>query len=75
LEKPLDMLHHVAAKYTHESPQSVKAKYNSYKTHNINLKAPIRVHTVYLTAFVDDCGGLIMSEDLYGFDASQKLTF
>jgi len=75
LEKPLDMLHHIAAKYTHESPQSVKAKYNSYKTHNIKLKAPIRVHTVYLTAFVDDCGDLIMSEDLYGFDASQKLTF
>ncbi|MBN2824058.1 MAG: L,D-transpeptidase family protein [Campylobacterales bacterium] len=75
LEKPLDMLHHLAAKYTHESPQSVKAKYNSFKTHHIKLKAPISVHTVYLTAFVDDSGELIVSEDLYGFDKSQKLIF
>ncbi|MBN2824323.1 MAG: L,D-transpeptidase family protein [Campylobacterales bacterium] len=75
LEKPLSMLHHLAAKYTNESPEAVKAKYNSYKTHNIKLKAPIPVHTVYLTAFVDDCGELIMSDDLYGFDKSQKLTF
>ncbi|MEA2028355.1 MAG: L,D-transpeptidase family protein [Campylobacterota bacterium] len=75
LEKPLAMLHHVAAKYTNEAPEVVKAKYKSMKTHNIFLKAHIPVHTVYLTAFVDDCGNLIMSDDLYGFDRSQKLTF
>jgi len=75
LEKPLTMLHHVAAKYSKEAPEVVKAKYKSMKTHHIRLKAPIPVHTVYLTAFVDDCGNLIMSDDLYGFDKSQKLTF
>jgi len=75
LEKPLTMLHHVASKYTYEAPEAVQAKYKSMETHNIRLKAPIPVHTVYLTAFVDDCGNLIMSDDLYGFDRSQKLTF
>jgi len=75
LEKPMSMLDHVAAKYTNATPESVKAKYKSFKTHNIKLKAPLPVHTVYLTAFVDDCGKLIMSNDLYGFDKSQKLTF
>jgi murein L,D-transpeptidase YcbB/YkuD len=75
LEKPMSMLKHVASKYTNESVDSVLAKYKSFKTHNIKLKAPLPVHTVYLTAFVDDCGELIISDDLYGFDKSQKLTF
>jgi len=75
LEKPLTMLHHIASKYTQDSPASVKAKYKSLKTYNLKLKAPLPVHTVYLTAYVDETGVLIMSDDLYGFDKSQKLTF
>ena len=38
---------------------------------HVKLSAPIPVHIVYLTAWVDDAGGLQLADDVYGYDAAQ----
>jgi murein L,D-transpeptidase YcbB/YkuD len=35
---------------------------------HVKLKAPIPVHIVYFTAWVDDIGGLQFQPDVYGYD-------
>ncbi len=75
LEKPITMLNHIATKYSDKSVDFVTAKYRSRKTYNLNLIHKIPVHTTYLTTFIDECNKLIVSDDIYGFDKSQRLNF
>jgi L,D-transpeptidase YcbB len=51
--------------YTQES---VRRLYGNSE-HNINFPAPLPVHIIYQTAFVDDAGKLQMRADVYGHDA------
>jgi L,D-transpeptidase YcbB len=39
---------------------------------HVKLSAPIPVHIVYFTAWVDENGGLHFRDDVYGFDAGKK---
>jgi murein L,D-transpeptidase YcbB/YkuD len=39
---------------------------------HIRLSAPIPVHIVYFTAWMDENGGLHFRDDVYGFDAGKK---
>lgn len=39
----------------------------------INLPAPVPIHIVYFTAFVDDRGSLQMRDDLYGYSQKVRL--
>ena len=75
LEKPLTMLRYITSKYTKQSIKSVTKRYKSLKSYNLSLSKKLQVHTLYLTAFIDDCGVLRLSDDIYGFDKSQKLNF
>ena len=58
-----------------ESDEEVKEKYDSLKTHHMGLNKKLPVHTAYLTTYVNECGDLLVFNDIYGFDKSQKLNF
>ncbi|TET87146.1 MAG: L,D-transpeptidase [Sulfurovum sp.] len=75
LEKPVAMLRHISENYTSQSPEQVKGWYDSLKTHHMGLDKRLPVHTSYLTTYVDECGNLLVFNDIYGFDKSQKLNF
>ncbi len=75
LEKPVVMLEHISKNYTSKTPEEVKERYDSLKTHHMGLKKKLPVHTAYLTTYVNECGDLLVFNDIYGFDRSQKLNF
>ncbi len=75
LEKPMAMLEHISQNYTSKSAEEVKEWYDSLKTHHMGLNKKLPIHTSYLTTYVDECGDLLVLNDIYGFDKSQKLNF
>lgn len=75
LEKPVTMLKYITKHYTSKSTDQVKEWYDSLKTHHLALTKRLPVHTAYLTTYVDECGNLLIFNDIYGFDKSQKLNF
>ena len=75
LEKPQELLKYISTHYTDESYEKVKGKYNSYKTYHLKLNKPVLVHTAYLTAYIEEDGKLLMFNDIYGYDKSQRLNF
>ena len=75
LEKPGVMLDYVSKNYTSNTPEEVKEWYDSLETHHMGLSKRLPVHTAYLTTYVDECGDLLVFNDIYGFDKSQKLNF
>lgn len=75
LEKPIVMLEYISKNYTSTSPEKIKEEYDSLKTHYVKITKRLPVHTAYLTTYVDECGQLLVLNDIYGFDKSQKLNF
>ena len=75
LEKPVVMLDHISKHYTENTPEEVQEWYDSLETHHMGLTKKLPVHTAYLTTYVDECGDLLVFNDIYGFDKSQKLNF
>ena len=75
LEKPVTMLKHISKNYTTNSDEEVKEWYDSLKTKHMGLKKKLPVHTAYLTTYVNECGELLVFNDIYGFDKLQKLNF
>jgi len=75
LSEPQAMLEHITKNYTSVSQEEVKKWYDSMKTHYIPVTKRLLVHTAYFTAYVDECGQLLLFNDIYGFDKSQKLNF
>ncbi len=75
LEKPVAMLEHISKNYTSKSLEEVKEWYDSLETHRMGLIKKLPVHTAYLTTYVDECGKLLVFNDIYGFDKLQRLNF
>jgi hypothetical protein len=75
LEKPVVMLNHISKRYTEKTLEEVKEWYDSLETHHMELTKKLPVHTAYLTTYVDECGDLLVFNDIYGFDKLQKLNF
>jgi len=75
LSQPQAMLKHITENYTSVSQEQVQKWYDSLKTHHISLTKRLPVHTAYLTAYVDECGQVLLFNDIYGFDKLQKLNF
>ncbi len=75
LEKPVAMLEHISKNYTNKSNEEVKEWYDSLETHHMSLTKKLPVHTAYLTTYVDECGELLVFNDIYGFDKTQRLNF
>jgi hypothetical protein len=75
LQKPIDMLGYLSKNYTNRSEKEIKEIYDSMQTKYIPFSEKLPVHTAYLTAYLDEAGDLLLFDDVYGFDRSQKLTF
>ncbi len=75
LSEPMAMLDHVSKNYTSTSQEDIKKKYDSLKTHYVKITKRLPVHTAYLTTYVDDCNEVLVFNDIYGFDKTQKLNF
>ncbi len=75
LEQPNVMLNHISKHYTSTSPEEIKKKYDSLKTHYVKITKRLPVHTAYLTTYKDQCNDLLIFPDIYGFDKTQKLNF
>ena len=75
LEKPNVMLDHISKHYSSTSTEDIKEKYDSLKTHYVKITKRLPVHTAYFTTYMDECNNLLVFNDIYGFDKSQKLNF
>ncbi len=75
LSDPMAMLDYVSKHYTATSEADIKKKYDSLKTHYVKITKRLPVHTSYLTAYVDDCNEVLVFNDIYGYDKTQKLNF
>ena len=75
LGKPVDLLNYITTHYSKYSTQTVKKWYDSLKTSHLILNRKLWVHTVYLTAYVEESGEVKLFHDVYGFDDSQRLIF
>ena len=73
LSQPKALLKHVASSYTSSGFDAVQKRSKTKKTNYVNLKQQIPVNIVYFTAYVDEGGSLHFFDDVYGFDASQKM--
>ncbi len=73
LGKPITLMEYITTHYTNKDLKTVKEWYASLKTKHLYLTKPLRVHTAYFTTFVDDDGKLLVFNDVYGYDRSQKL--
>lgn len=73
LSQPKQLLEHISNNYTNQNYQQILTKSNTKKTKYVNLTQKIPVRIVYLTAYVDEGGALHMTNDVYGYDAIQKL--
>ncbi len=75
LEKPVSLLRHITTYYTNQNNETVKKWYDSLKTHHLKINKRLMVHTAYLTSYMNKSGKILMFNDVYGFDKSQKLNF
>ena len=75
LQKPTALLKYITTHYTDETNEQVQKWYDSFKTHHLKLTTHVMVHTAYMTAYVEEDGKLLMFNDIYGYDKSQRLNF
>lgn len=75
LSEPMTMLDYIGKNYTSTSEKDIEEKYDSLKTHYVKITKRLPVHTGYLTTYVDDCNDVLVFDDIYGFDKTQKLNF
>jgi murein L,D-transpeptidase YcbB/YkuD len=72
LSQPQKLLEKVATGYASTSMALIEKHKKNQKISYVNLKRTIPVHIVYLTAYVDG-GKVKFFDDVYGFDAIQKV--
>ena len=75
LEKPVTLLNYITEHYTNQTVAAVKKRYDSGKSYMLRMKQSLPVHVTYLTTYVDVDGKLRSFDDIYRFDALQKLNF
>ncbi|MEW6593704.1 MAG: L,D-transpeptidase family protein [Thermodesulfobacteriota bacterium] len=68
LERPLDLAALLLRDTALGSREGLNAALASKATRTVRLPAPIPVHLIYLTAWLDDDGALQLRPDLYGYD-------
>ena len=73
LAEPQKLLKHVSNNYTSHGFSAIQKRSSTKKTNYVNLKQHIPVRIAYFTAYVDEGGTLHFYNDVYGFDASQKM--
>jgi murein L,D-transpeptidase YcbB/YkuD len=71
VEEPETLAQYVLRGRPEWTPEAIVAAMRAGDERHVALDAPIPVHIVYLTAWVDAGGGLHFQKDIYGYDAAQ----
>ena len=72
VEEPEQLAKYVLRDYPEWDEASIGAAMHSGNEKHVKLKQSIPVHIVYLTAWVDENGGLHFQPDIYGYDHSSE---
>ncbi len=70
VERPLEIADWLLAGDPEWTPERTRRTIATGKETTVSLREPVPVHLVYLTAFVDENGGLGFAPDLYGRDSA-----
>jgi murein L,D-transpeptidase YcbB/YkuD len=68
LERPAELAAYLLKDDPKWSPEAIQDAIDSEDTQSIPLKAPLPVHILYWTAWVDDDGAVQFRKDIYGHD-------
>ena len=71
VEEPETLAQYVLRDRPEWPPDAIHSAMRAGKERHVKLSQPIPVHIVYMTAWVDDNGGLHFQDDVYGYDARQ----
>jgi murein L,D-transpeptidase YcbB/YkuD len=71
VEEPEVLAKYVLRDQREWTDDAIRAAMRAGEERHVKLREPIPVHIVYLTAWVDDKGGLHFEDDVYGYDARQ----
>jgi L,D-transpeptidase YcbB len=71
VEEPEVLAQYVLRGRSEWTPEAIVAAMRAGDERHVKLEAPIPVHIVYMTAWVDAGGGLHFQNDIYGYDARQ----
>jgi L,D-transpeptidase YcbB len=72
VEEPEALAQYVLRDQSEWTPSAIHAAMRAGQERSVKLTAPIPVHIVYMTAWVDDLGNLHLEDDVYGYDATQS---
>lgn len=72
LEQPVDMAAYVLRDQPEWTAERIQSAMHALKEEHVELKNPIAVHLVYLTARVDEDGVPQFFPDVYGYDLKQQ---
>jgi murein L,D-transpeptidase YcbB/YkuD len=71
VEEPERLAQYVLRDQPEWTAEAIRAAMRAGEERHVKLAAPIPVHIVYMTAWVDEQGGLHFEDDVYGYDARQ----
>ena len=71
VEEPETLAHYVLRDQPEWTPDTIRTAMRAGTERHVRLSQPIPVHIIYMTAWVDDNGGLHFQDDVYGYDARQ----
>ena len=71
VEEPLTLAEYVLEGEPRWTTGTINAAMHAGTETHVRLKAPIPIHIVYFTAWVDGAGGVHFRDDVYGYDAKQ----
>jgi murein L,D-transpeptidase YcbB/YkuD len=71
VEEPEALAEYVLRDQPEWTADAIRTAMRSGNERHVKLSQPIPVHIIYMTAWVDDGGGLHFQDDVYGYDARQ----
>ena len=72
VEQPEALAQYVLRDQPEWTSEAIHTAMRAGDERHVKLTAPIPIHIVYMTAWVDDRGGLHYQDDVYGYDARQR---
>lgn len=72
IEEPMALAQYVLRDQPKWTRESIEAAMNAGTETHVKLLAPIPIHLLYFTAWVDDRRGVHFREDVYGYDSRQS---
>jgi L,D-transpeptidase YcbB len=71
VEEPERLAEYVLRDQPEWTPEAIRTAMRSGEERHVKLREPIPIYIIYMTAWVDEKGGLHFQDDVYGYDARQ----